>query len=205
MVFETGAGRSSDDWHVSAWAKTQELRPVRCVVRDHSFGLPGDTLKAERGVLDGVRAGAARHRPRLPGTDGMELYDPGRYAKLHEKEASGGGDHAQSGSGLLDNRDRRVRTRMEAEGCASLRIEGASNCRTFAPDRRFDLRTAGDAAGTYLLTRVEHVIRNGGLGSGDEAEASYSNSFRCHPVELSHRPARVTQRPLIGGSRPQRW
>jgi type VI secretion system secreted protein VgrG len=196
VVIAAHVGQAGGNWQVSNWEKTQELRSARCTVRDHSFKTPRDTLEGSVSVLEQVKAGSAVHKPVVPIVGKSELYDyPGGYAKRHEALAVG----QDPGARVHQDRDWSARLRVEAEECRVLSITGRSNCGAFAAGSQFRLRSADDSAGSYILTRVEHEIWNGGWRSSDAAVASYRNTFRCLPADLTWRPARTTPRPVIVG------
>jgi type VI secretion system secreted protein VgrG len=80
-------------------------------------------------------------------------------------------------------------------------IEGTSTCRHLAGGHKFTLDRHFDANGQYVLTRVEHSASVVGAYTTGEAPAvPYSNSFRCIPVALPFRPARLTPRARVYGT-----
>ena len=100
-----------------------------------------------------------------------------------------------------DNR-KFARLRIEREASQSLRVEGASTCGQFLPGQHFLLAGAPPADGPYLLTRVDHQVRQTGYRSGEEIGADYRNAFVAAPKEVPYRSPRVTPRPDGHGLQP---
>ncbi len=201
VILGNGPGRSRTAWQLCAWRATQCLSTRRFTVRDHSFHLPNDPLEATLECLQEVRVGRAAHR--LIGaakSEKPEVYEyPGGYAKWHDRPVSHDGTADTELGGLFEDRDRLLRLRVEAEEGAAMRIEGGGNCAPFTPGTIFELAEAGESSGQYLLTRVDHVARNGGWGSGETDVEQYENQFTCQTADICYRPERSTTRPIIPG------
>jgi type VI secretion system secreted protein VgrG len=93
---------------------------------------------------------------------------------------------------------------MEQAVAASLRCEGASDCRHFTAGHRLRIDTRVpefDGKGDYILTAVTHagdltgVYTDRGKVAGDH----YINQFECLPAAVPYRPARRTPKPVIAG------
>jgi type VI secretion system secreted protein VgrG len=80
-------------------------------------------------------------------------------------------------------------------------VEGASNYAAFAAGFKFALGKHFNANGNYVLTRVEHTASAAGhYAPGEKPATQYQNTFRCIPLDLPFRPARVTPKPRVRGT-----
>lgn len=119
--------------------------------------------------------------------DHYEVYD---YLGLH------GFDSPDRGEEL-------ARFRLEALAASGKSFSGASNARTLAPCRYFELTDHYDPGSSaqensqFLLTAVRHHGVNN--YQSNEGAASYSASFQCIRKKIPYRPALSVHRPLIAG------
>ncbi|MEQ8790290.1 MAG: type VI secretion system tip protein TssI/VgrG [Pirellulaceae bacterium] len=199
VTYETLQGGLRSDERVSAWRKTQQVRPTNFTLWDHCFQLPGQNLSAEAALPVSSTAGTVQHTL-APKDNELEIYDyPGEYAKRFDGVAPGGGDSADGPSKIFQENQRTVRLRSEEQAAQTIDIAGQSNCALFSPGFKFVLADHFNADGAYVLKRVEHAARlNVGYRSNEEGEVLlYENKFRCAPIDLPLRPPRVTPRPTI--------
>jgi type VI secretion system secreted protein VgrG len=65
-------------------------------------------------------------------------------------------------------------------------------------DHTVDLPAKDATANAYVVTRVEHRLRDFN-GVPFDGETEYSNDFVCTPADFAFRPARITPKPRIRG------
>jgi type VI secretion system secreted protein VgrG len=191
-----------DELRVTSWEKTQELRSGKVTLWDHSFELPDKHLEVEKVIQESVAVGKETHKLKLANNDKLEIYDyPGDYATWFDGVDKGGGDQAARLKKIFDHNKRIVEIRMQEEAAASVVIEGKSTCRQFIPGHKFTLERHFNADGSYLLTHLEHkAVLTGNYRSGEGAEWTYENEFRCIPLAVQYRPPRNTPYPIIEGT-----
>ena len=177
---------------VTAWQKTNTLRPGRFALRDYNFQL--------NKLVDGVdKAGILNQGAHSD----FEVYDyPGDYAEKFNLPNQRIGEIHQEGEKI-------VQVRMEEEETGEQVHNGTSSCRCFCSGFEFDLTGhPGGMDGPYVLTSVQHTATQApAYVSGVGLTTPYQNSFTCvakfiqsqqgQPAPL--RPARVTPKPVIQG------
>ena len=183
--------RSQRPGVIHEWSKVQELRSGKVTLRDHTFHFPGEDFEASASIQESAAAGQTTHLLRLPGTEGLELYDyPGEYAQRFD------GVDEPARETIEEEARRTAEIRMQEEAARALAVEGAGTAGQLASGHRFTLERHVDFRGSYVVTSVQHraTLRPGG-GGGLE----YANSFTCIPAGLPFRPVRATPRPTVGG------
>jgi type VI secretion system secreted protein VgrG len=166
------AENSGSAGQVAEWTAQQEFRAGAYAHRDFNYGDPSLDLTTQKTTTHAVG-----------GNDRFELYDyPGDYSALSEG-------------------DRRAQLRIEAEECASKRIDGSSNCYGLCPGYKFALKDHFRSSfnDTYLVTSVQHRFSEG-VGTGSAETVAYANSFTCVPHSVPFRPLPTTPRPTIHGA-----
>ena len=188
--------------HIFEWRKTQALRSAKYSLRDHSFQQPTRNLEAKESIMESVEAGTVTHQLNGQAGPPLEIYDfPGGYAARFDGINPSGGEQPDRLQKILDDNERTVKLRMEAEALPSLTIQGSSGCRNFVAGHKFTLARHFDGDGDYVLLSVTHEASIGsayrsGSGGGD---MTYSNTFTCIPCRLPVRPPRETPKPFIEG------
>ena len=197
----TRAGREEAE-RITSWQKVQELRSGKWYLRDHCFELPTTTLEATRPIQTDVPVGRVNHKLNVGLNGKLERYDyPGGYAQRFDGIDPGGSEQPQELPKILEDNERTVGIRIQEEATPGLVIHGTGSCRTFLPGHKFLLTGHDHGDGPYVLTRVEHVARQGGFTSSDrDTPFTYDNTFDCIPFALPYRPARTTARPVIHGT-----
>jgi type VI secretion system secreted protein VgrG len=117
------------------------------------------------------------------------------------------GSAGVAGSGELYSFDHAVTRSTDAQTQARLRLEaaaaeaqrhvGTSGVPTLRAGRLVTINdaTGGAFGGTYVVTRVRHVLVRDAMGGC----FSYANEFTCIPSGTPFRPPRVTPVPNVGG------
>jgi type VI secretion system secreted protein VgrG len=154
-----------------------------------SFGHTAWDYKAVSG-MDATVKGLTRLQP--PGLPERKLYEyPGRHETRGDGDRMAKARIAEHEAGLIwvdgEGRDPMMRVGEK------LKIK----------DHILDLPASGQTAGEYVITRVEHHVRD----SDDlpfETGRSYGNTFVCIPANQDFRPPRVTPRPYIRGPQTAR-
>lgn len=203
IIYETVFGGLREEYRITAWQKTQELRSGKYTLWDHCFELPHKHLEAEEEIVDSIAVGAENHKFKVGDNARLEIYDyPGAYAQRFDGVNKGGGDQAGDLTKIFEDNKRTTKIRMHAEALPGLVIQGDSNCRHFSSGYKFKLERHFNADGAYVLTRVAHSARLTATDyrSGSEGEFDYNNTFTCVPEALPFRPARVTERPTVKGT-----
>jgi type VI secretion system secreted protein VgrG len=202
VVYGTSEVGGRHDDRVTAWEKSQALRPGRFALRDHCFELPDDPLDASRPVPPTAQAGQVEHRLRPGPAERLEDYRyPGAFAQRFDGVDPGGGDRAADLRLIPGDGTRTAGLRAQESAAASLVVTGSGHCRHFAGGHRFTLRGHFNADGDYVLLSVHHQAALGGdYRSEMGGEPTYRNRFRCIPASVAFRPARVTPRPVIHGT-----
>jgi type VI secretion system secreted protein VgrG len=199
-VVEGGAPQGD---HIFEWRKTQTVRASKYSLRDHSFQQPTRNLEAKANIMDSVKAGAVLHHLNGQANGSLEIYDfPGGYALRYDGVSPSGGDQSQRLQKILEDNQRTVKLRMEAEAAQALTIQGTSGCRNFVAGHKFSLERHFDAEGDYVLVSVAHdgsltnPYRTGRTGGPDLV---YANKFTCIPFQLPYRPSFQTPKPFVHG------
>lgn len=167
----TGGGWFDEDV-VTGIEIEQEIRPNKYSLNDYNFEMPTSDFVVS----------TTTNQDLAPGE--LEIYDhPGEYQKMAD------------GKRLVD-------IRMEEEEVQITTVSGVGNCRTFTSGYTFTLGRhfrADLSDKTFILTFVQHSASQNPYRSGEDVQASYSNSFQCIPEEVPFRPPRRTPRPVIDG------
>lgn len=194
-------GERRDD-KVTAWQKTQRIRPGRYTLRDHCFELPHDPLTANEAIPPSVRAGEVEHRLRIGQFDRLEVYEyPGAYAQRFDGVDPGGGDRSKDLRKIFEDNARTVGIRMQQGSVSGLVTRGGGHCRRLASGHQFTLTNHHNANGPYLVLSVRHEASLAGdYRSDGGGETAYKNQFTCIPAEAPFRPRRVTPKPIIQGT-----
>jgi type VI secretion system secreted protein VgrG len=201
LPFDPGAGAERLPGRVTAWAKTQAVRPCKVTLRDHKFELPDSTLEAGQPILHQVRAGKAEHDLAVGEGDRLEVYDyPGGYAPRFDGVSVSGQDQAGQLQHLFKESVRVAHLRVQEQAALALAAEGKSAAGHLLPGFHFDLAGHGAGDGPYVLTRVAHRADLEGAYLADADSFSYENDFRALPKALPYRPPRRTHKPVIPGT-----
>jgi type VI secretion system secreted protein VgrG len=183
--YRPGGGEGIYEDMVTSWELTRAVRSDRWTVRDYHFQMPDKNLEFSR---ESPPNGHAQPR--------WEVFDyPGDYALRFNKPG-------QRLEKVWPEGEKVVRLRLEEEETPHVEVDGASECRSFIPGHTFELLNppADSPQGPYLLTSVHHAVTQGSVfGSGDMAEESYANTFRCLVPGGKFRPDRGTEKPVVAG------
>jgi len=149
-----------------------------------SFGHTAWDYKAVSG-MDATVKGLTRLQP--PGLPERKLYEyPGRHETRGDGDRMAKARIAEHEAGLIW---------VDGEGRDPLMRVGE---KLKIKDHVLELPASGQTAGEYVITRVEHHVRD----SDDlpfENGRNYDNQFVCIPANQDFRPPRVTPRPYIRG------
>ena len=95
---------------IYSWEKSQEIRPGKVTLRDHSFELPTTTSRARHCCRKPWRPVPVTHVLRTAAGDALEIYDyPGGYAERFDGIDPGGGDQPGELQKLFRSRGARQR------------------------------------------------------------------------------------------------
>jgi type VI secretion system secreted protein VgrG len=157
---------------IGEWNFGQRLAPGTCALKDYNFEDPPSPLIGNSPVAPQLRMGRNAE---------LELFDyPGNYKTESE------------GSQL-------AKLRIEAQEVAAHNVHGQGTCGFFVPGTYFKLIGRNRYANkVYLLTRVEHQLKQG--VANDTDPSTYSHSFVCLPDDISYRPYPTAFKPTIHGS-----
>jgi type VI secretion system secreted protein VgrG len=195
-----GGLRKAD--HIYSWRKMQSLRTAKYTLWDHNFQQPTQNLEAKVEITDSIQAGTVSHKLKDQSNASLERYDfPGAYAVRFDGVSPSGGAQSDRLQKILDDKDRTVKLRMQAEAAEAVKIDGTSSCANFVAGHKFTLDRHFDANGDYVLVSVIHdaaIIDSYTSGAAGQ-EFSCSNSFTCIPFQLPYRPPRKTPRPFVHG------
>ncbi len=173
-VYQSASDQGSPSGDVRELCFERELRPGAYALNDYNFEQPSVSL------LSGIASAQC-----IGTSSKLEVYDyPGNFSLVPEGAS-------------------RVRCRMEAEECASVRVRGRSICVAFTPGYRFDLKGhyRRECNETYLITDVSHTLEEeiGDSSTGSASSSTYENRFSCMPHRIPYRSLRTTPRPIIHG------
>jgi len=207
VYLEVPTSHSHPHNRVLSWGVSQEWAPGKASLWDYQFQLAGNSIRAEEPILDKVKVGSGEIKLKVSGNDtDLQLNDyPGGYAKLVDGIGMDGNDQSSKLQKLFQYKDRYARLRIEQQAAASLWCGGESTARQFTPGCKFTLAgfTVSDVYGTYALTEVEHTASvEGSYTRAEPVAPTYTNTFRCLPIELPYRPPVRTPRPKVGGYLP---
>jgi type VI secretion system secreted protein VgrG len=203
LIYESVGGGNRPEDRVFGWVKTQELRAGKVTLWDHTFEKPGDHLDAVKPTLDTVTAGTVTHKLKIGGTnDALDLYDyPGGYAQRFDGVAPGGGDQPAEVQKIFADNARTAAVRMQQEASAAVVVVGEGSCRQMTPGHKFTLARHFNADGAYVVVEVTHDATLDGVYTGEGGDGlAYHNGFRCVPLALPYRPARVTPKATVRGT-----
>ncbi len=150
--------------NLSSWNHDYEFTTGKFAHTDYDFEKPSTSLLVTKDTLVS-----------LPAVKKYEVYDyPGEYVD----------------KGLGDGL---AQLRMESEEVAFDTVTGSSECRSFSPGGRFEVKdhhNAGEAGGKWVLTAVQHTADQGGqyFSGGPHSDEIYRNSFKCIPAATVFRP-----------------
>ncbi len=173
--YQISAGMPLEEDVIQGLVKAQEVKPAKMTLNDYNYTMPNTDLKnsiSSRQVL---------------GQGEREVYDfPGLYPN------KGRGQQLTT-------------VRMEEEEARITTIEGSSNCRAFTAGYRFTLKDhyRNDWNNrAYVLTEIEHEGSQGANfpGARGEGGLSYSNRFKCIPIDVPFRPERRALKPVVHGT-----
>ncbi|MGE3804385.1 MAG: type VI secretion system Vgr family protein [Gemmataceae bacterium] len=202
---ESGQGR------VFRWLVSQNVCTDKHSVGDRHFQVFGQRLEAEALVPEQVSSGQTTYRFRHAPDAGLAVHDDvSSFAHRFDHITTNGSDAASHDSNessaaefnrLFNEPGRQAHLRAQREAVHSLTIDGASDCGLLTSGYRFRLDRHPDAAGEYLLTRVEHEAVQASPDSGTSASFQYQNRFQAVPydAQLPYRPLLATARPVIVG------
>ena len=202
LIYEHSEGGLRDEDRVHDWQKTQELRPGKYVLWDHTFELPHKHLEAEKITLDAVTVGTVSHKLKVGENEKLEIYDfPGEYAQRFDGIDKSGGDRPADIQHIFEDNNRTVGIRMGQEETPGLLIRATSTVRHLVAGHKFTLERHFNADGEYVIVSISHaVIASADYRSGTGQEFQVKNSFACLPVALPFVPPRVTPRPFVQGT-----
>jgi type VI secretion system secreted protein VgrG len=184
------------------WEKSQELRPGKYTLWDHTFEQPHKHLEASAEIQQSVVAGTIPHTLKIGNNSLLEIYDfPGEYAQRFDGIDKMGGDQSSELQKIHTDNERTVGIRMQEETTPALTIRGSGYCRYLASGYKFSLTNNDDCDGDYTITTVNHRAQVGGDYRSDMGdETQYSNNFTCIPLGLPYRPRRTTPKPVVHGT-----
>ena len=202
-IYEELEGGNKPEDRIHHWEKTQELRPGRVRLWDHTFELAHDHLEASAAASGSVQAGQVAHPLQVGRSDRLEIFDyPGEYAQRFDGVDPVGGDRQSDLQRIFEDNQRTARIRLQEQLAPAVVIAGGSTRRDFASGSRFRLTRHFNGDGGYLLTEVRHFARIEGTYRSDDGggEFTYGNTFTCIPADTPFRPARSTPKPVVQGT-----
>ncbi len=173
--YQISAGMPLEEDVIQGLVKAQEVKPAKMTLNDYNYSMPNTDLRSSVSSRQ------------VQGQGEREVYDfPGLYPNKGRGE-------------------RLTTVRMEEEEARITTIEGSSNCRAFTTGYRFTLKDhyRNDWNNrAYVLTEIEHEGSQGGNFPGARGEGgfSYSNRFRCIPVDVPFRPESRATKPVVHGT-----
>ncbi len=202
VQWDVDEGKRREMHNIHEWVKSQEIRSGKFALWDHSFQQPDNNYESKQPAQESVAVGKVTHKLKYGANENLELYDyPGEFAQRFDGIDSGGGEQGGELAKIPQDGPRTVKLRMQTETVAGLAIAGSSNCPQFTAGHKFTLERHFDAEGSYVLTEVRHMARDGNAyRSGDNEEFVYSNTFTCIPEALPFRPQRITPKPCVMGA-----
>lgn len=202
LEYQSVSGPTVEEERVTSLRKSQELRPMKVVLWDHTFELPHKNLEAQKQITDSIQVGTVSHKLRLGDAARLELYDwPGGYARRYNGIGPNREERPADVQKVFQDNVRTASIRMQEEEAAAVELLGASRYRQMTPGHGFSLKKHFNADGAYVLTSVAHHARcSSDYRSGDFGGAHYENSFACIPRSVVFRPHRTTPRPVVPGS-----
>src|ERR1035437_6823281 len=200
VIWEESAHASMEEDRVFDWSKGQEIRSGKVTSWDHKFEMPTKHLEADKAIMDSVTVGTVTHKLKVANNDSLELYDsPGGYASRFDGINKAGGDQPSSLQHIFTDNKRTVEIRMQEEALSSLLIRGKGAQTGFTAGHTFDLTHHYSDNGKFVLTSVEHDVKQPLTVDDRETAFNYANWFTCIPVALPYRPSRVTPVPSVRG------
>ncbi len=160
--------------NIQAWDHNFEFTTGKFAHTDYDFENPKSILMAKKNSLVS-----------WPENSKLENYDhPGSYA------SKGIGDTL-------------AQLRMEAEEVAHDSVVGQSQCYSFSPGGRFEVKehhVDAEKGTKWVLTAVRHTVNMGGsyVSGVSQDEGIYRNDFRCIPSKVVFRPPYVPK-PRVHG------
>ncbi len=190
------------------WIKEQDWAPGKSLLWDYQFQLAGNSIRAEKPILEKIQVGTVEHKLKVAGND-TELQQyvyPGGYAKLVDGVGMDGQAQAAKLQDVFKYKETFARIEMERVAAASLRITGTSTCAQLTAGHKMaavSMNLTWDGLGNYAVTEVtHHSSLEGVYQNTGGAQPGYHNSFACLPLDLPFRPQATTPRPKISGYLP---
>ncbi|MGC2660818.1 MAG: type VI secretion system tip protein TssI/VgrG [Bryobacteraceae bacterium] len=167
---------------IRRWHLEEEVHPGKWTMRDYHHEMPSSTLEVTTTSTSDVSSAS-----------NYEIYDyPGDYAKKFNDPSSRLGDVIPEGQKLDDLRIAKEETPYQVAG-------GISRCRAFCTGYKVTV-TGGAAAGTYLLTEVEHsAVQQPAYRSRDNVGFAYENRFRAITSTVPYVPEHRAPKPVVYG------
>ena len=210
LIHTSHAGVAGNMSRIYGWRKTQELTSGKVTLWDHCFELPHKHLETEKPIQESAAMGEVTHKLKLSANGSLEIYDyPGAYAQRFDGIDKGGGEKPADLQKIFEDNARTVGIRMQAVASPTLYAEAKSSYRNVSAGFKFTFQaTASDpastgmkAAGSYVITHVEHKCKlSSNYMAGDWGGTDYENEFKCMPAALPFRPEMKTEKPVVHGT-----
>ncbi len=180
--FAPVAGQDTTEDTIRTWSVEEEIHTGKWTTRDYHHEMPSNNLEISETSPDVADEGKK-----------FEVYDyPGDHAKKFNKPEARLSDVRPEGEKL-------DRLRMQKEETNHLVMSGWSRCRAFTSGYKITVQ-GGDAAGSYLLTEVEHsAVQQPDYQNREDVRFAYENRFRCIKSTVPYVPLQHTPKPVVYG------
>lgn len=164
------------------WSSEERIHSGSWKLNDYHHEMPTSNLQGSAPSTVVASAGQS-----------FSMYDfPGAYAKKFNDPGSRLSDVPKEGTTLTD-------VKMQIEETTRVECSGVSRCRPFMTGYTITV-TGGFAAGTYLLTEVNHECdQQPAYRARDQVDDAYRNTFKCIDSSVLFTPPQITPKPLIYG------
>jgi len=191
-----GQGGDTFIGSVNTFLSDYKLQAGKVTLWDHNFQLPTNRLDLEQ-----------PSRFSYGDSQKLEIYDyPGGYARKYDGIDKGGGEQSSELNKVFNDRQRTVKTMMDAFDVEVTTATAHSDCCSITAGYRFDLvqhPNSSDNKQYVILTATHESEQNPSYVSNESSVQPYTNSFTCIPTGAGQppfRPMRKTSRPVIQGS-----
>ena len=180
--FAPVAGQDTTEDTIRSWSVEEEIHSGKWSTRDYHHEMPSNNLEISETSPDVADEGKK-----------FEIYDyPGDHAKKFNKPEARLGEVRPEGEKI-------DRLRMQKEETPHLVVSGWSRCRAFSTGYKITVQ-GGEAAGSYLLTEVEHTaVQQPDYQNREDMRFAYENHFRCIKANVPYVPMQRTPKPVVYG------
>ncbi|QDU60135.1 Phage-related baseplate assembly protein [Planctomycetes bacterium Pan216] len=185
--------------HVWKWKSSQEITPWKVRNDDYHHESPQADLSFTAEATPRIMAGCRQTSLRYGALDECTLEARESFAQRYRAVDRQGRQDGGGLDGLLSEKERQARFRLEQEVGRAIRARARTNFSGMRPGYGFQLSDAGADSGRYVIMSIKHGARVVLEGSDGWKARAYTCKFTCRPATLPWRPRPKVDRPRCRG------